>query len=76
MNGKSTENDSIFPCLVREENNKKVSDSESLLSVQNTSDCLDPKSNNYQIKAYAQTIDVWNMKYKQYPIWQNTLNHN
>ena len=43
MNGKSTENDSIYPCLVREENNKKVSDSESLLSVQNTSDCLDPK---------------------------------
>ena len=27
-------------------------------------------------QAYIQTIDVRNMKYMQYPIWQTTLTHN
>ena len=27
-------------------------------------------------QAYIQTIYVWKMKYKQYPIWQTTLTHN
>ena len=35
-----------------------------------------PPNTNFLKQAYIQTIDVQNMKYKQYPIWQTTLTHN
>ena len=35
-----------------------------------------PSITKIPIQAYTQTIDMQNDKYKQYPNWQNTLNHN
>ena len=50
--------------------------SESSISVKNTNRYLDPKFQSLRTQVYIQTIDVWNDKYKQYPMWQTTLTHN
>ena len=35
-----------------------------------------PPNTKKPTQAYIQTIYVWEMKYKQYLIWQATLTHN